>query len=45
MCIELARDIAAVVDYPKTGVNPVNDEKRRELKAPRYPDFMEKEIT
>jgi hypothetical protein len=43
-CIELARDIAAVVDYPKTGVNPVNDEKRRELKAPRYPDFMEKEI-
>ncbi|CAF1450391.1 unnamed protein product [Adineta ricciae] len=43
-CIELARDIAAVVDYPKTGVNPVNDEKRREFKAPRYPDFMEKEI-
>ena len=43
-CIELARDIAAVVDYPKTGVNPVNDEKRRELKAPRYPDFMEKEM-
>lgn len=43
-CIELARDIAAVVDYPKTGVNPVNDEKRRELKAPRYPDFMEKDI-
>ena len=43
-CIELARDIAAVVDYPKTGVNPVNDERRRELKAPRYPDFMEKEI-
>ena len=43
-CVELARDIAAVVDYPKTGVNPVNDEKRRELKAPRYPDFMEKEI-
>lgn len=43
-CIELAHDIAAVVDYPKTGVNPVNDEKRRELKAPRYPDFMEKEI-
>jgi hypothetical protein len=43
-CIELARDIAAVVDYPKTGVNPVNDEKRRELKAPRYPDFMEKEL-
>lgn len=43
-CIELARDIAAVVDYPKTGVNPVNDEKRRELKAPRYPDFMEKQI-
>ncbi|CAF0897911.1 unnamed protein product [Rotaria sordida] len=43
-CIELARDIAAVVDYPKTGINPVNDEKRRELKAPRYPDFMEKEL-
>ncbi|CAF1239013.1 unnamed protein product [Adineta steineri] len=43
-CIELAHDIAAVVDYPKTGINPVNDEKRRELKAPRYPDFMEKEI-
>lgn len=43
-CIELARDIAAVVDYPKTGVNPVNDERRREVKAPRYPDFMEKEI-
>lgn len=43
-CIDLARDIAAVVDYPKTGFNPVNDERRKELKAPRYPDFMEKEI-
>ena len=43
-CVELARDIAAVVDYPKTGVNPVNNERRRELKAPRYPDFMEKHL-
>jgi hypothetical protein len=41
-CVELARDIAAVVDYPKTGVNPVDSERRRELKAPRYPDFMDK---
>jgi hypothetical protein len=39
----LARDIAAVVDYRKTGIDPVKDERRHELKAPRYPNFMEKE--
>ncbi|CAF1080608.1 unnamed protein product [Didymodactylos carnosus] len=41
---ELSKIISAVVDYPKTGVNPVIDESHRALKPPRFPDYMKKEL-